>query len=640
MRFCLLKIGFLLIFSITGIKAQVPFQKGVNLTNWFQSAGPKQIQFTKFTKQDFLNIKSLGCDVIRLPINLHFMTSGSPDYILEPLFLQFLDEAVNWAEELEIHLIMDNHTFNPAANTDPAIESVLIKVWSQMAAHYKDRSDYILYEVLNEPHGIGESVWNKIQQNVIDAIRAQDTRHTIVVGGANWNSYRSLSGLPNYTDNNLLYTFHFYDPFIFTHQGASWVNPSMVPLADVPFPYDASKMPDLPESLKDSWVEYNFNSYPVDGNEAKVKELLDIVVDFQETRNVPVFCGEFGVYIPNSDNSDRVYWYEVVRKYLEEKSIPWTIWDYTGGFGLFEEGSNDLFEYDLNTELTTSLGLIAPPQKDFVIKPDSIPFKIYSDFIESNVFEAGGGGIVDYYSSEDPAFGDFSIHWTDGDQYNHISLDFKPNKDLSKLVNNGYFLLFWVKGDAPGTRFDVRFVDSKTGIGNDLPWRIRSVVNEGIVQWDNYWHLVSIPLSDFSEQGAWDGQWYDPIGAYDWSAVDRFEISLEYGNQYSKNLWFDDIKVTNVLPVTGIDDNMLSSSILVYPNPAKDLIKIRLEDDDYKIENKDVKIYNLMGVELMVGKHLNSENELEIDLSNIAQKCLLMKVYAQNRVFTEKIIRY
>jgi endoglucanase len=48
---------------------------------------------------------------------------------------------------------------------------------------------------------------------------------------------------------------------------------------------------------------------------------------------VKIFCGEFGVYIPNSPHPDRVYWYDVVRKYLEEKGIGWIIWDYQGGFG-------------------------------------------------------------------------------------------------------------------------------------------------------------------------------------------------------------------------------------------------------------------------------------------------------------------
>src|SRR5512143_3872722 len=91
---------------------EVLFQRGVNLTSWLQAGSARQIQFTRFTKQDLVNIKSLGCDVIRLPINLHYMTGGAPDYTVDPLFFFFLDQIVDWCEELQLHLILDNHTFD------------------------------------------------------------------------------------------------------------------------------------------------------------------------------------------------------------------------------------------------------------------------------------------------------------------------------------------------------------------------------------------------------------------------------------------------------------------------------------------------------------------------------------------------
>ena len=337
-----------------------PFHRGVNLTNWFQANGAQQIPFTKFTKQDFINIKSLGSDVIRLPINLQAMTSGAPDYTFDPLFYKDLDQAVSWAEELNLHLIIDNHTFDPSVSTSTNVGPILIKEWKQLARHYKNRSKYIYYEILNEPHGISNQLWGKIQGAVIDTIRTIDTTHTIVVGGANWNSYNDLSGLPHYSDKNLLYTFHFYDPMVFTHQGASWTNPPLVPLSGVPFPYNASEMPETPPSLKGTWADDGLKNYETDGTVAHIKKLLDIAIQFKNQRNVPVYCGEFGVYMKNSSNKDRAYWYEQVRKYLEANGIPWTIWDYQGGFGVFKKGSQDRFPTDLNGPMIDALGLKMP----------------------------------------------------------------------------------------------------------------------------------------------------------------------------------------------------------------------------------------------------------------------------------------
>ena len=34
----------------------------------------------------------------------------------------------------------------------------------------------------------------------------------------------------------MIYTFHDYEPFPFTHQGATWTDPAVAPLRDVPYP--------------------------------------------------------------------------------------------------------------------------------------------------------------------------------------------------------------------------------------------------------------------------------------------------------------------------------------------------------------------------------------------------------------------
>ncbi len=342
--------------------AQIPFHRGVNLTGWFQARDAKHIQFERFSRKDFQDIKSLGCDVIRLPINLHSMTGKEPEYILEPYFLSCLDSAVNWAEQLGLHLILDNHSFHPIRVTDPEIGMILNKVWPQLAERYRERSDLISYEVLNEPHGISNKLWGEIQQEAINAIRQVDTRHAIIIGPSGYNGYKDLDSMPVYRDPNLIYTFHFYDPFMFTHQGAAWNSPSMASLKGIPFPYDPVRMPPVPSEFRGTWVEDGLLRYPAEGNEEKVKSLLDIAIRFRDNRRVDIFCGEFGVYIPNSDNDDRSYWYKVVREYLEKNNIPWTSWDYRGTFGLFNKGSMELFETDLNVPLLQSLGLTVPEQ--------------------------------------------------------------------------------------------------------------------------------------------------------------------------------------------------------------------------------------------------------------------------------------
>ncbi len=629
------KIYFLFFLLLTGfvylkVDSQTPFNKGVNLTGWFQVDEPRQIQFTRFTKQDFINIQRLGCDVIRLPINLHYMTSGEPDYVPDPLFLTFLDSAVRWAEDLNIHLILDNHTFDPAENTDPAIESVLISVWSQMAEHYKNSYNHIYYEVLNEPHGIADATWNSIQQHVIDAIREHDTKHTIIVGPASWNSYNNLENLPQYTDDNLIYTFHFYDPFLFTHQGASWTVPSMEPLHDVPFPYDAAGMPVFPPKLEDTWIEDAFNNYSNDGTTARVRELIDIAIDFRNTRSVPVFCGELGVYIPNSPHQDRVNWYDTVRTYLEENNIAWTIWDYTGGFGIFKEEGNDLFEHDLDTLMLRALGFNVPMQTEFVIVPDSSGFPIYTDYIEHGIIESSyvNSGSLDYYSVNHPNNGNYCTHWIGEEQYSYLGYDFKPDRDFSYLAEQGFAIDFFIRGLSPGTSLDIRFIDTKTDDPDDHPWRMRYTIDETLAPWDGKWHHIFILLNDFTEQGAWDNGWYNPEGLFDWTAVDRFEIVTEYSDLNGSSFWFDNIYGNNQDTASVRDTSMVelpedirnivpeNSSLTIFPNPAKDNITIKYTaPDDCDAE---ICIYDISGWKVATVEHkfqISGGNALIWDLT-------------------------
>lgn len=632
-------------FICFAASAQVPFNRGVNLTNWFQSSTAREIQFSKYTKKDFENIKSLGCDVIRLPINLHAMTNGTPDYVLDDLFLDILDHAVDLAEELQIHLILDNHSFDPVAS-DPAISSVLTKVWTQMALHFKNRSGYIHYEILNEPNGIDDATWGSIQQLAIDAIRAEDTKHSIIVGGVEWNSYNNLKNLPVYTDSKLIYTFHFYDPFLFTHQGANWISPSLTPLAGVPFPYKSNAMPAVPASLKGTWVEGAMADYVNTGTVNKIKELINIVVDFKNQRNVPVYCGEFGAYIPNSNNNDRVSWYQAVHNYLVEKEIPYTTWDYQGGYGLFTKNSNELFDNDLNVPLLQALALNVPDQKVYEKKPKTTGFILYDDYVGEGIINASsaGTGTLDYYSTASPKAENYCIYWTNVGQYDQIGFDFKPDIDLS-LLKGQDTLDFWVRGNTPSAKFDVRFVDTKVD-ASDHPWRMGKTIDNTYALWDNAWHHVRIPLTKLEEKGSYDNAWFPPQGKFDWSSVDRFEIVPEAqpldGIQFS----FDNIKISgeDVIVISGLEDARRNSDFSIYPNPFTSQASIEYIVLDQHMLN--ISIYNICGEKIrtlvneakLPGKHtINWDGKNDAN-EYVAEGLYLVKLMTQHNSKTKKLI--
>jgi len=172
-------------------------------------------------------------------------------------------------------------------------------------------------------------------------------------------------------------------------------------------------------------------------------------------------------------------------------------------------------------------------------------FDLYLDDIAPDIIESGPPqeGILDYYSEDNPASGDYCIHWAGVNQYNSITFRFSPVKDLSLLVDRGFAIDFWIRCSSPSAQIDIRFVDTKTEDPVDHPWRMRYTIDRNVAVWNGQWNHLQIPLNAFSEMGSWDNGWFNPVGAYDWTATERFEIVSEYGDLVGIHFYFDDIRV-------------------------------------------------------------------------------------------------
>jgi endoglucanase len=520
-----------------------PFTRGVNFSGWFEVSRAEAIPFTKYIEQDFADVKSLGADVIRLPVRMHDMTGSPPGYALDLLLLKCLDLAVDWAEKYELHLIIDNHSFDPDASTSDDIDKILLPVWAQVAGRYKDRSDYIIYEILNEPHGISDERWGEIQGMAIETIRKVDQKHTIVVGGAGWNGINNLYAMPEYNDPKLIYTFHFYDPFLFTHQGATWCGPLYDLLEGVPFPADKDRMPKLHAKLRGTWLERSLkNEYPKEASPQKLYSTLDKVVAFSRARNVPVFCGEFGVFMYRSPPDDRVKWYEFVTNALVRRNISRTSWDYRGGFGIFTFENGD-FKTDVNIGVVRAMGFTPPSQQPRRTEPLESGFTIYDDFPTQGIY-------VDYWGETDfslfdtsAAEGDYAIRWGDSNQYNAFIFNFTRDNNFSFLAAQGYCLEFAARTERP-VRFDIRFLNPESAVST--PWRNSSTIDEKVLPPDGKWHTIRIPLNAMWEHGAWVNskqQWLNPQGEFTWDNVQQLQFAAEHGDMKDRTIWFDSIKI-------------------------------------------------------------------------------------------------
>lgn len=543
-----------ILFSLAaGAKSQTkavdaPFSKGVNFSDWLERPHAGLVQKNFFCEQDFKDVRELGCDAIRLPVHFENFSSGAGEYKIDPYIFSILDNAVKWAAEQKIFLILDNHSWSPAENTAKDIEKRLLKIWPQIAERYKNSGKYLAYEILNEPHGIENAKWGKIQQNVIEAIRTIDKTHAIVVGGADWNSFESLLALPKFQDENLIYTFHYYEPMMFTHQGADWTE-GLARIKGVPFPYAKEKIPPKPKnpSASENWYYENYEKVSSPKSMAASFEKL---AKFSVERNAPVWCGEFGVFMNFASHEDRVKWYEIVAEYLDEANIARTNWDYRNSFGLFKKGSGEFFPDDLDEEILRSLKYDIPKKTSQNLSWCERAKKSGDFSIYENSFAQGlrartwfDGDEKSCHFEKQDSRGENFVEFGKLKTYNGLYIDFLGGADLSNERAQNYFLEFEASTKQDGVKIQVYFENGKR---SQEKWRCAANVTSKILPSDGEWHKVKIPLKDFQDIGAWNDekkQWISSRGLFDWSDILQIAFSNE-GAKITKGIRFKEIRLS------------------------------------------------------------------------------------------------
>jgi len=90
--------------------------------------------------------------------------------------------------------------------------------------------------LLNEVVEPDSTRWNKLMLECVKAIREIDSTRWLYIGGNNYNSPDELKNLADIDDDYIVYNFHFYNPFFFTHQKAHWSESAMAYNRTVKYP--------------------------------------------------------------------------------------------------------------------------------------------------------------------------------------------------------------------------------------------------------------------------------------------------------------------------------------------------------------------------------------------------------------------
>ena len=342
---------------------------GINLGGWISQykAFDRHHFETFITCDDIKKIADWGFDHVRLPVDYPILEDDeNPGVYLESGFA-YLDHCLQWCKENGLRVIFDIHRApgysftntleveNKGINSlfvDPSMQQRFLNLWKAITKRYLNQElDTLAFELLNEMVLPESSPWNFLAQKVINEIRVLDPERLIIIGGNNYNAANELTNIRVNPDPNMLYTFHFYDPLVVTHQKAYWVIELLKFNQAVQYPGEA---PELENFIQTNFPEsiYRFNNAfgrKLDRN--LLFDLLNPVRQFIKQTGNPVYCGEFGV-IDLAPMPTRINWTRDFVNILSENQIGYAYWAYKEmDFGLVDN-SGKLINADLLKAVT------------------------------------------------------------------------------------------------------------------------------------------------------------------------------------------------------------------------------------------------------------------------------------------------
>jgi len=319
---------------------------GVNLSSFYaQTRNISQARLDAYMSvADMRALKAAGFDHVRLSINPALLIASPKTGTLRPEPMAALDKTVAQLLDAGLNVILDIHAeedWKAGLTHGDDGASNLYSFWLNFAAHYaKSDPERVYFEILNEPSMDDLYRWEGIQDRAVAAIRRVAPRHTIIATAAAWGHQDGLLAMEPVRDDNVIYTFHDYDPMWFTHQGATWSTTSWAFTHGIPYPSTPQNI--LPELNQepDERVRLELQRYGEDQwGPARVQTEVDAIAQWAEERNVPLYCGEFGAFKDHSDPKMRAAWINDTRTALESRQIGWAMWDYDGNFGLANKTS-------------------------------------------------------------------------------------------------------------------------------------------------------------------------------------------------------------------------------------------------------------------------------------------------------------
>jgi endoglucanase len=289
--------------------------RGVNLGNALEA--PKEGDWgMKIEAEFFRTIKQAGFQHVRLPVKWTSHASKEAPYRIDDEFFARVDTLLKQAEESGLRLVLNHHHYDELDKKPKEELARAVALWKQIAKRYKDRGDWLVFELMNEPHEElnKDNAWSELIQPLLAAVRETNPTRPVIIGPPFWNGMWALGKFKLPDDPNLIVTVHYYNPFQFTHQGASWAKDS------------------------EKWLGTKWT-----GSEAEVAAItkeFDATAKWAKENNRPIYLGEFGAY-SKADDESRAKWTATIAREAVKRGWSFAYWEFGAGFGVYDRDKKE-----------------------------------------------------------------------------------------------------------------------------------------------------------------------------------------------------------------------------------------------------------------------------------------------------------
>ena len=326
------------------------FYNGVNLGGWISQFERYDTEhFDSFiTKKDIADIAGFGFDHVRVPVD--YIVLEDEEGVPKEEGFAYLENCREWCEEYGLNMLIDLHecfgySFDPLKKDmdrkkffyDGKLQERFMNLWREIAVRFKDHQEQVAFEPLNEV-ALEEvsDAWNGIAAKYVKMMRTIVPDSFIVIGGVRYNSVLSVPLLDFPLDDRIVYNFHCYEPIIFTHQGAYWMD-KMPQDFRIGYPRTLKEYRDASNSVEADVGGAVFTEGIGEIGESFFDDIFAPAIKKAEDDNVPLYCGEYGA-IDLAEGEDRLHWIKDIHDAFGRYGIGHALWNYKEkDFGMLDE---------------------------------------------------------------------------------------------------------------------------------------------------------------------------------------------------------------------------------------------------------------------------------------------------------------